>query len=313
MNKITIVGAGNVGATLGMFVAQEELADVVLVDIQKDMAQAKALDIQDALSVLGKDCQVIGTDNYELAGGSQVVVVTAGIPRKPGMLRKDLVSTNAAIVTSVVKNLTKHAPEAIVIMVTNPLDVMTYLAQKTGGYDRKKIMGMAGVLDGARMTNQISKTFDVSVRSIRTLVLGSHGNEMVPVFSHTVVDSKKLVGDFLKPSAETTGRLAAIEEAARNRGAQIVSLLGKGSAFYAPSASALTMVRAILNDTKETVAASVCLSGEYGISDICIGVPISLGKAGIESIVKIELDSGEKESLVRASNAIKEMIEQIKE
>jgi len=306
--KIGIVGAGNVGSSLAMLLAQSGLGRIVLLDIYRDMAAAKALDMQDALSVLRIDGEVIGTDDYAEVEGAEIVVVTAGIPRKPGMQRKDLIATNSSIIKMVVENVKKYAPNSIIIMVTNPLDSMTYLSFKVSGFPRERIIGMAGVLDGARMVAQISRQFDVSINSVEAVIMGSHGNEMVPVISHTKVNFEKILGEYLKNTSDSQKKLDEIVERTRKRGAEIVRLLGKGSAYFAPSASVYKMIKSILGNTKDVVAASVYLDGEYGLKDICIGVPIVLGSRGVESIVEIALNKTEKDAFLKAADAIRETI-----
>ena len=297
--KISVIGAGAVGATLAQRIVECGIADVVLVDILKNVAAGKALDLLDASPVVGHECNIVGTDDYAQTRGSDIVVITAGLPRKPGMTREELISKNAGIVRGVSENLKKHSPEAIVIVVTNPLDVMTYLALKIMGSGRNKVLGMAGALDGARMAYLIADELKVKRSAVQTLVLGSHGDTMVPVLSKT-----KVAG---KPVAEliSKDKLERIVKRTCDRGAEIVSLLGTGSAFYSPSAATLLMIKAIVNDTKETITASALLEGEYGLKDICIGVPCIIGKSGMEKVIEIDLSKEEKDAFLKSANAIR--------
>jgi len=307
--KITIVGAGNVGATAALLISQSGSADIVLIDIYRNIAQAKSLDIQDALAVFKKDCSITGTDDYAESKDSDIVVITAGVPRKPGMKREELVAINSSIVRSTVEKVKSTSPRSILIIVTNPLDVMTYLAYKTSGFNPRRVIGMAGALDSARMERQISNELGVPVTSIESLIIGSHGDEMVPIFSRTKVRSKPLSGSLKIPAADAQAKLAGISLATKKRGAQIVNLLGSGSAYYAPAASIARMVNAIIHDTGETLAASVYLDGEYGLRDICIGVPVVLGASGVRSILTIELSDDERGAFLKASDVIRKTIE----
>lgn len=304
-NKVSIIGAGAVGSTLAMRVVEGGLADVVLVDIFKNVAQGKSLDILDAAPLVGHRRHIHGTDNYEDIRDSNLVVVTAGFPRKPGMTREELVSKNAAVVREVAKNIKNHSPASIVIMVTNPLDAMTYLAYKETGLKREKVFGMAGALDGSRFISIISAELDVPRASIKTYILGSHGDTMVPLVSHTLVSGKPI--EAILPKA----KLEAIIKRTRERGAEIVSLLGTGSAYYSPSAAVFKMIEAILNDSREVLVASACLKGEYGLDDICIGVPCTLGKNGIEGIIELKLTKEEKEAFLKSARAIKDSIKSL--
>ncbi len=301
--KISVIGAGAVGATLAQRIIESGIADVVLIDILKNVAAGKALDLLDASPVVGHECGIVGTDDYAQIEGSDIVVITAGLPRKPGMTREDLISKNAGIVKAVSGNIKKYTPSAIVIVVTNPLDVMTYLALKIMGSERSKVLGMAGVLDGARMAYLIALELKVKRSTVRTVVLGSHGDTMVPVLSETKVSGK--------PVTELISRdkLEKIVKRTCDRGAEIVSLLGTGSAFYSPSAAALLLINAIINDTKETLAVSALLEGEYGLKDICIGVPCVIGKSGMEKVVELDLSKEEKDAFLKSANAIRGSID----
>ena len=301
--KITVVGAGAVGSTLAMRIAEKGLADVVLIDILKNIAQAKALDILDASTVIGHEQDIIGTNDYSLIKGSDIVVITAGLPRKPGMTREELISKNAAIVKDVAEKVKPNAPDAIVILVTNPLDTMTYFARKITGFKRERVLGMAGILDSSRFAQLAAAELKVPRSSIKAFMLGSHGDTMVPVLSLTTVSGKP-IKEMLKPDV-----LEKIIMRSRDRGAEIVSLLGTGSAYYSPSASVMPMIEAILNDTKETLVVSACLDGEYGLKDLAIGIPCKIGKNGIEKIEEIPLTEDEKKSFLASAQVIKNTIE----
>lgn len=300
-NKITIVGAGNVGASCAAWLAERDLGDIVLVDIPQTegMPKGKALDITQAGPVLGFDTRVAGTTSYDDTAGSDVVVITAGVPRKPGMTREDLVGVNQNIVTSIIHNLTSTSPNAIFIIVTNPLDTMVYLAYKKAGLPRNRVMGQAGVLDSARMATFIAMELGVSVQNVQASVMGGHGDEMVPLVRYSAVAGI--------PITQLMGaeRVAAIVERTRKGGGEIVSLLKTGSAYYAPGAAAGQMVEAILKDKKLIVPASVYLDGEYGLKDICFGVPVKLGRAGVEQIIEVELDGDERAMLDKSVELIR--------
>ena len=302
-HKISIIGAGAVGATLAQRVVESSLADVVLLDIAKDMACGKALDLLDASPIIGHERNVVGTDDYEEIESSDIVVITAGFARKPGMAREELMAKNADIVKGASDKIKKYAPSSIVIIVTNPLDSMTYLAYKTTGFDRKRVFGMAGVLDGARFICLLAAELKVPRSSIETCVLGSHGDTMVPIISKTKVAGKPITSVLAKD------KLDKIVKRTSDRGAEIVSLLASGSAYYSPSAALFRMINAVLKDSKEVLAASAHLNGEYGLKDICIGVPCKIGKAGIEKIVELDLSEEEKAQLRKSAQAIKSSIE----
>ncbi|MBN1527065.1 MAG: malate dehydrogenase [Candidatus Omnitrophica bacterium] len=301
--KITVVGAGAVGSTLAMRIAEKGLADVVLLDIYRNIAAGKALDILDASPVIGHEQGITGTDDYSEIKGSRIVVITAGLPRKPGMTREELISKNAAIVRDVAEKVKANAPDAIVILVTNPLDTMTFLAHKVTGFKRERVFGMAGILDGSRFTQLAAAELKIPRSSIKALMLGSHGDTMVPVISQTRVSGKP-IKDMLKPEA-----LDRIIKRSRDRGAEIVGLLGTGSAYYSPSAAVLPMIEAILNDTKETLVVSACLDGEYGLKGLAIGVPCRIGSSGIEKIEEMPLAEEEKKAFLASAEAIKKTIE----
>jgi malate dehydrogenase len=304
--KVAVIGAGAVGATLAQRIFEAGLADVVLVDILKNVAAGKALDLLDAAPIVGTERKIVGTDDYKEVEGSSIVVITAGLPRRPGMTREDLIAKNAAIMTDVCARIKRFAPSAIVIVVTNPLDSMTYLARKLTGFRPEKVLGMAGVLDGSRFIALIADELKVPRSSVETCVLGSHGDTMVPVVSRTFVSGKPL------SKVMPEDLLGRIVKRTCDRGAEIVSLLGSGSAYYSPSAAVFKMVNAILNDTKEVMTASAYLNGEYGLRDIYIGVPCRIGKGGIEKIEEFELSDIEKNALRSSAQAIKSSIQILK-
>lgn len=303
--KITVVGAGAVGATLAQRIIESGLADVVLVDIAKNMATGKSFDLLDAASVVGHERTVHATDNYRDIRDSDIVVVTAGVPRKPGMTREELVAINAKIVKSVCENVKTYAPKSIVIMVTNPLDAMTYLAYKTTGFKRGRVFGMAGTLDASRFIYLLAAELGVPRSSIETYVLGSHGDTMVPVISKTLVSGKPVA------TAVSADKLSAIIKRTRDRGAEIVSLLGSGSAYYSPSAAAFKLTEAISADSGATFVVSAILEGEYGLKDIAIGVPCKIGRNGIEEVIKLDLSPEEMSSFSQSAQAIKDSIDSL--
>ncbi len=298
-NKISIIGAGFVGATAAHWCAVKELGDVVLVDIVEGMPQGKALDLLEAGPVEGYDLKIVGSNDYEDTANSDVVVITAGLPRKPGMTREDLVGVNSKIVGEVVQNVVAHSPDAIIILVTNPLDTIVYVAKKLSGFPRERIIGQAGILDSARMRAFIAMELDVSVENTHAFVLGGHGDEMVPLPRYSTVAGIPITE--LLPQ----DRIDAIVQRTRKGGGEIVSLLKKGSAFFAPSAAVMQMVEAILKDRKQILPCSVYLEGEYGLEDICFGVPVKLGANGVEQIIEIELNEDEHAALERSANLIR--------
>ena len=300
--KISIIGAGSVGSTLAMRVVESGLADVVLLDVAKEMTSGKALDIADASPLVGHERSIIGTDDYAEISSSDVVVITAVFARKPGMTRENLIARNAGIVKDVSGKIKAHAPASILMVVTNPLDSMTYLAYKTCGFKRERVFGMAGVLDGGRFIQLIAEELKVPRSSVKALMLGSHGDTMVPVLSQTTVAGKPLEKSLSKD------KIDAIIKRTRERGAEIVSLLGTGSAYYSPSAAAFKMIEAVMKDSKEVMPASAILEGEYELSDIAIGVPARIGRRGIEEIVELKLTAEEKEALSRSAQTIKAAI-----
>jgi malate dehydrogenase len=298
-DKISIIGAGFVGATAAHWCAVKELGDVVLVDVVDGMPQGKALDLLEAGPVENYDLHIVGSNKYEDTANSDIVVVTAGLPRKPGMTREDLVATNGRIIRDVMENVVKYSPDAIVILVTNPLDTMVYLAKHVSGLPRERLIGQAGVLDSARMRAFIAMELDVSVENTHAFVLGGHGDEMVPLPRYSTVAGIPITE--LLPA----DRVEAIVQRTRKGGGEIVSLLKKGSAFFAPSAATMQMVEAILKDRKHILPCCVYLEGEYGLQDICFGVPVKLGSGGVEQILEIELTEDERKAMERSAGLIR--------
>ncbi|MCK5306607.1 MAG: malate dehydrogenase [Candidatus Omnitrophica bacterium] len=297
--KISIIGAGNVGSTLAFKILEEELADVVLVDINGDMAKGKALDLNDACGVLGSKKKAVGAGNYSEIRGSEVVVVTAGFARRPGMTREDLLIKNAGVIKEVAGKIKENAPQSIILMVTNPLDVTTYLALKVSGFDKKRVLGMAGVLDSARLSVIVSDELRREVSSVESLVLGTHGDSMVPLKNKISAGGRRL--DELLEKA----KIDELLEKAAGQGGRIVSYLKGGSAYYAPAISVYKMLEAIVNDRGSILPVSAYLEGEYNLRDVCLGVPARLGKGGIEEIVEVELTKEEEISLQKAGAVIK--------
>ena len=302
-NRITVVGAGHVGATCAQRLAEKELArEVVLVDIVEGIPQGKGLDQWETAPIEGFDSQVIGANDYEGAAESEIFIVTAGIARKPGMSRDDLLKTNAGIVESVSKEIARVAPNSIIIMVSNPLDVMAYVAMQTTGFPRERVIGMAGVLDTARYRSFISLELGVSVEDIQALVLGGHGDTMVPLVSYTSISGIPLT-QFLGED-----RIEALIERTRKGGAEIVGHLKTGSAYYAPSAAAVQMAEAIVRDKRRILPCAAYLEGEYGHEGIFLGVPCQLGKGGLQRIIEVELTESEGEALANSARAVHETI-----
>jgi malate dehydrogenase len=304
--KISIIGAGFVGATAAHWAAAKELGDIVLVDILEGIPQGKALDLFESAPIEGFDSNVIGTNTYEETKGSDIVIITSGVPRKPGMSREDLLGINRKIIESVVAEVTAKSPNAILIMVTNPLDTMTYLAIKKSGLPRERVMGMAGVLDTARYRAFIAMELRVSVEDIQALLLGGHGDEMIPLPRYTTVSGIPL--SQLLPKE----KIDKLVDRARKGGGEIVNLLKTGSAFYAPSAGAIQMAEAILKDKKRILPCCVYLNGEYGLKDICFGVPVKLGEKGVESIIELDLTEEEKGLVAKSAESVKKSIEELK-
>ncbi|MBM3258371.1 MAG: malate dehydrogenase [Candidatus Sericytochromatia bacterium] len=304
--KITVVGAGMVGGTTAQRLAERNYADVVLVDIVEGMPQGKGLDIMEAGPVYGYDTVVTGANSYEETAGSDIVVITSGMARKPGMSRDDLLYANMDIVRGVTQEIIKRSPDAILIIVSNPLDAMAQLAFEVSGFPKNRVIGMAGVLDSARFATFIAMELDVSVTDINAFVLGGHGDTMVPLSRYTTVAGVPITE--LLPA----DRVAALEDRARNGGAEIVGLLKTGSAYYAPSASVIAMVDAIVHDQKKILPCAVYLEGEYGVKGLFVGVPVKLGANGVESIFQIKLTEDEQAQLNRSAASVQELVDKMK-
>ncbi len=301
-SKVTVVGAGNVGATAAQRIAEAGLADVVLVDIVEGLPQGKGLDLAEAAPVVGHDARVRGTNDYADTAGSDVIVVTSGLARQPGMSRDDLLAKNAGIVRSVVEQSASRSPDAVLIVVTNPLDAMCHVAMAASGFPRERVIGMAGVLDSARFRTFIAEELGVSVEDTRAFVLGGHGDTMVPLPRYSTVAGIPITE--LLPAE----RVAALVERTANGGAEIVALLKTGSAFYAPAAATFEMVDAILRDRKRVLPCATLLQGEYGVTGLFVGVPVVLGAGGMERIVEISLTDDEQAALQRSAAAVRELV-----
>jgi malate dehydrogenase len=302
MPKISVIGAGNVGASAALYAAEAELGDVTLVDIIEGVAKGKALDLLEAGPVRHYDSLVEGSGDIRAIAGSDLIIVTAGLPRKPGMSRLDLLKANADIIRGVAESIRDHAPKAFLILVTNPLDVMTYLTFRITGFPRERVMGMAGVLDSSRFRTFIAQEIGVSVEEVHAMVLGGHGDTMVPLLRYSTVSGIPVENFIAKE------RLAEIVQRTRDGGAEIVKLLQTGSAFYAPAASAVQMAEAILRDKKRLLPVAAHLEGEYGFRDLFLGVPAILGSRGLEKIVELELTAEEKAALAKSAEEVKKGI-----
>ncbi len=301
-NKITVVGAGNVGATAAHWIASKELADVVLVDIVEGVPQGKSLDLAQSAPIDGFDVKLVGANSYEETAGSDVVIITAGLPRKPGMSRDDLLKTNSDIVGTVTEQIANFSPEAVIIIVSNPLDAMAQVAFKKSGFPKNRVIGMAGVLDSARMRCFLAEALDVSVENVTAFVLGGHGDTMVPLPRYSTCAGIPVTE--LLPAEQ----IAAIVDRTANGGAEIVGLLKTGSAYYAPSLGAVEMAESILKDKKKILPCAVYLEGEYGINNLFVGVPCKLGKNGVEQIIEISLTNDERAALQKSAGAVEELV-----
>jgi malate dehydrogenase len=299
--KVTVVGAGNVGATAAQRLAEKELCDVVLIDIIEGVPQGKALDLTEAAPIEKHDAHLTGSNSYDPSAGSDIIIITAGIPRKPGMSRDDLISTNAGIMKSVTQAVAKLSPEAILIIVSNPLDAMCHVAYEASGFPKNRVLGMAGVLDSARFRAFISMELNVSVENTHAFVLGGHGDTMVPLPRYSTVAGIPITELMSKE------RIEALVKRTANGGAEIVSLLKTGSAYYAPASAAVEMAEAILKDKKKILPCAAYLEGEYGFKDLFIGVPVKLGAGGVEEIIEITLTAEEKTALQKSADAVQEL------
>jgi malate dehydrogenase len=299
--KITIVGAGNVGATAAQRLAEKDCYDVVLMDIVEGMPQGKALDLMQAGPIVGYDSRLSGTNGYDQTDGSALVVITSGIPRKPGMSRDELLATNTKIIQEVVREVARRSPDAVLLMVTNPLDAMAHVAHRVSGFSKARVLGMAGVLDSARLRAFIAVELDVSVENVHAMVLGGHGDTMVPLLRYTTVAGRPIEEWLAKE------RLEALVRRTRDGGAEIVNLLKSGSAYYAPSAAVVEMAEAILKDQKKILPCAVRCEGEYGIEGLFVGVPAKLGRRGVEGIIEYGLTAEERSALAASAAAVREL------
>lgn len=305
--KISLIGAGQIGGTLAHLIALRQLGDVVLFDIAEGVPQGKALDLSQCASSEGFDVSITGTNSYEDIADSDVIIVTAGIPRKPGMSRDDLLSTNASAIKTVGENIKKFSPKAFVIVVTNPLDAMVWVMQKASELPANMVVGMAGVLDTSRYNYFLSKELGISIKEIKSFVLGGHGDEMVPLVRYTTVAGVP-IKDFIAKNMMSEEKFAAIITRTRNGGAEIVKLLKTGSAYYAPATSAIEMAESYLLDKKRMLPCAAYLTGEYGIKDLYVGVPVIIGKGGVEKIIELELDAQEMEGFKKSTASVEALI-----
>ena len=310
-HKISLIGAGQIGGTLAHIAAIKELGDIVLFDLVAGIAKGKALDISQSNAVDGFNVNLSGTDNYEDTSGSDVIIITAGVPRKPGMTRDDLLGTNLKIIKQVADGIKSTSPDAFVICITNPLDVIVMALQKYSGLPKNKVIGMAGILDTSRFKYFISQELNVPIKDINSFVLGGHGDTMVPVPNRTTIAGKPLL-DFINEGIISQARLDEIINRTRNGGAEIVKLLEKGSAFYGPAASGIEMAQSYLKDEKKTLPCAAYLNGEYGFKDIYAGVPVVIGSNGIEKVVELDLDDEEKKSFETSIAAVTELFDAAK-
>ena len=309
--KIALIGGGNIGGTLAYIIASKELGDVVILDRNKEYAAGKALDIEESLPVMKKDVSLIGTDDYADIKDSDLVIITAGVARKPGMSRDDLLSVNAEVIKTVAEGVKKYCPNAFVIVITNPLDAIVYAFLKYSGFSRNKVVGMAGVLDSARFRLFLARELNTSVKDITSFVLGGHGDTMVPLMRYTNVGGVPLL-DLIKKGMISSNKVQEIIQRTRSGGAEIVKLLKSGSAYYAPATSAIKMAESYLNNNKELFPCSVYLEGEYGLSDTCMGVPAFIGANGVEDIIQIDFDNEEKAVFDQSAEAVNSLISAMK-
>jgi malate dehydrogenase len=305
--KIALIGAGNIGGTLALLSVSKNLGDVVLFDLLEGIPQGKALDISQAAAILGNNCNVIGTNIYSDIQGADLVIVTAGLPRKPGMSRDDLLKTNADVIKGVAQNISRYCPDAFVIVVTNPLDAMVYVMQRTSLLPKHKVVGMAGTLDGARFNYFLAQEFGVALQDINSFVLGGHGDSMVPLVRYSTVAGIPLP-DLIKMGLTTEAKIQAIVKRTQNGGGEIVSLLKTGSAFYAPALGALQIAESYLLDQKRILPCAAYLDGQYSIKDLYVGVPVVIGASGVERVIEIELNQDEKQNFVASVQTVRDLI-----
>ena len=310
-NKIALVGAGQIGGTLALLAGLKDLGDVVLFDVVEGVPQGKALDIAQAAPVEGFDAAYVGTNTYGALKGADVVIVTAGIPRKPGMSRDDLIATNAKVIDTVGKNIKKHCPKAFVIVITNPLDVMVYVMQQASGLPASRVVGMAGVLDSGRFRRFLADEFKVSVEDVTAFVLGGHGDTMVPLIRYSAVAGIP-VPDLIKMGWTTKEKIDAIVQRTRDGGAEIVNLLKTGSAFYAPASSAIAMAESYLKDKRRVLPCAAMLNGEYGVKGLYVGVPVIIGANGVEKVVEIDLNKAEQAMFDKSVAAVRGLIDVVR-
>ena len=306
-NKITVIGAGNVGATCALYLAQQELGDVVLLDVIEGVPQGKGLDMLQSGAVLGFDSQVIGTNDYADTANSDIVVITAGLARKPGMDRLDLLKKNAEIISGITDNVVKTSPDCIIVMVTNPIDVMVYLSYKKSGFPSERVVGQAGILDSSRYATFIAMELGVSVKEVNAMVLGGHGDSMVPLPRFSTVSGIPIT-ELIPPD-----RIQAINERTQKGGGEIVQLLGSGSAYYAPAAASVKMVESIVHDSNHVLPCSSYLTGQYGINDVYVGVPVKLGRKGVTEVLELKLTSEEGDALLNSSKIYQKSIQELSE
>ena len=309
--KITLIGAGQIGGTLAHLAALKKIGDVVLFDVAKGLATGKALDIAQSAPIENFDIKISGTDNYNDTKNSDVIIITAGVPRKPGMTRDDLLGINLKIIKEVAEGIKKTSPEAFVICITNPLDVIVMALQKYTGFPKNKVVGMAGILDSSRFKYFLSLELKVNPYKIKSFVLGGHGDTMVSMVNHTIVDGKNL-SDLIKSGNISQSKVEEIVERTKNGGAEIVKHLQKGSAFYAPASSGIEMAESYLKDQKKELPCAAYLQGEYGVKDLYVGVPVIIGKKGVEKVVQINLDENEKKLFQNSIKAVKELFDAAK-
>jgi malate dehydrogenase len=309
--KFALIGSGMIGGTLAHLIGLKELGDVVLFDIAEGMPQGKALDIAESGPVSGFDSEMSGTQNYKDIEGADVVIITAGVPRKPGMSRDDLIDINTGIIKTVAENVAKYAPDAFVIVITNPLDAMVWVFKEVSQLPANKIVGMAGVLDSARFRTFLAEEFEVSVEDVSAFVLGGHGDTMVPLTRYSTIAGVPLT-DLVKMGWTSNERIEAIVQRTRDGGAEIVGLLKNGSAYHAPAASAIEMAESYIKDKRRVLPCAAYLNGEYGVQDMYVGVPVVLGKNGVEKVVEIDLNTHEKQMFDHSVEAVQQLLEKVK-